>query len=250
MCRTMHPVIAVRFKGGWRAVLITVCIAALLLAAAPAAGASGWHGGWRQRDAYLSSEGRGGSWVGVFRPDLGDLNSKLQANGFGTLEGTMLLFGGGGYGAWETWRIGGIGGGGAVASQSGTKRAELSMGFGAVQVARVWPMDGTQLELGLLLGGGGASLVLSHAAPASSDDAIANPHDTVIDQGFFLVGPSVGARIDLTRHIGLELSAGYLFTFGDWEHRGSETQIGGLPGLDGAFISVGVTFGGYGARRR
>lgn len=231
--------------------IVSIAAICLLLAVAPVAAAGAWEGaGWGGSKAYLNSEGRGFSWIGALSPDLGDLNSKLEANGFAALDGTVLLFGGGGYGAWESWRLGGFGGGGMLASEKGAKRSELSMGFGALQVARVLPLGGVQLELGAIMGGGGATLTLSDGTPADADEAIGDRFDTVMDRGFFLVGPSVGARIDLTQHLGLQLSAGYLHTLGEWTHRGSDAKLGGLPDLNGAFISVGLTFGGYGVRRR
>lgn len=238
-----------RTKLRWN--LLSIAAICLLVAVAPVAGAGGWESGrWGGADAHFNSEGRGVSWFGALSPDLGGLNEKLEANGFKPLGGSVVLVGGGGYGAWDTWRLGGFGGGGALSSKEGAKRAELSMGLGAMHFARVIPLGGVQLELGAILGGGGATLTLSEGEPADADEAIGKRFDTVVDRGFFLAGPSVGARIDLTRYIGLELSAGYLYTFGSWTHRASDEKLTGLPDLNGGFITFGITFGGHGVRRR
>lgn len=224
------------------ALAVAVCLA--LLAPAPALGASPATG------AHWNSEGRGYQWVGALMPGLDELNDRLEVWDFPKLRGTVVMFGGGGYGAWENWRIGGFGAAGALASREGLKRAELSLGFGGLQVVRVWPLGGVQLELGILAGGGGSTLMLSEGKPEDLDDAFGNRWDTVIDSGFLFAGPSAGARIDLAPHIGLIVSAGYIYTVGGWEHRGSQAELSGLPDLNGAFFQVGLTLGGHGVRRR
>lgn len=191
-----------------------------------------------------SSEGRGGSWIGWFMPDLTDFNDKLESNGLPTLDGTFTLYGGGGYGEWNNIRLGGFGGGGSLAKEEGAKRSELSMGFGGVHAARVWTLDKIKLEVGAVVGGGGATIVLSDGTPSSGDDAIVNPYDTVIDRGFFLVGPSLGARLNVTDLMAVHLSAGYLHTIGDWKHRNAKTTLSGFPDLNGSYISIGFVFGG------
>lgn len=230
------------------AALAAVCLA--LLASVPAFGVAP-AGAWPAGQVEWNSEGRGFGWIGTLAPELGALNDRLEAWGFPRLGGVVTLFGGGGYGAWENWHLGGFGAAGMLASREGPKRTELSLGFGALRAARVWPLGGVQLELGAVVGGGGATLILSEGEPADIDEALGNRFDTVIDAGFWLAGPSVGARIDLAPHVGLIVSAGYIHTLGiGWEHRGSGAKLSGLPDLNGAFLQVGIAVGGHGVRRR
>lgn len=190
------------------------------------------------------SEGGGGPWIGLFTPDLKDFNNKLDANGFPTVDGAITLFGGGGFGIVNDVRIGGFGGGGALVAKEGGKRTELSVGFGGTQVAYVWSMDRFNLEVGGMFGGGGSTIVLSDGTPASGDDAISDRYDTVIDRGFWLLGPSVGARWNFTDHVAMQMSGGYIHTIGDWKHRSGNSELAGFPDMNGPYFTIGIVFGG------
>lgn len=228
-------------------VILTLGALLVMFGTASYAGAQSFAGDADQ----FRTEGRGYFWTGLFTPDLDAFNQKASLEGFPTLDGSLTVYGGGGYGASKRWHIGGFGGGGNFVAREGVKRSELSIGFGAAHIARVWPMGGMRVELGAVMGGGGASLLLSDGTPASGDDALSNRYDTIIDQGFFLVGPSIGAHIDLTDHMGFQITAGYLQTInGSWKHRNGDVHLTGLPDLNGSFVSIGFTFGGRSLHRR
>lgn len=200
-----------------------------------------------EKDWIGASYGSGGWLFGVFAPNLKHLNDKLTEHGFGTFDGPMLIFGGGGSATTDTWRIGGFGGAGRMSAHTDAgHHAALSMGFGVSEFSRVWWSTAeTRLLAGIMVGGGGASLQLSDDGPDSADDAFKDRYDTLIERGFALVGPSVGVEWDISRHIDFQLKAAYLFSFaGPWKHSATGKALSDLSGFTGPFLSIGLSFGG------
>ena len=102
------------------------------------------------------------------------------------------------------------------------------------------PMD----EIGM--GGGGAALKLTARQPTDFTDAVTNPANTVLDRSFFALRPDVNLGLQVLPWMSLNVSGGYLLTFGDdWSHQG--TALPGPPTSFNAWtIQVMLQFGGRG----
>lgn len=194
----------------------------------------GTNEGWR----------RGGHTLfGVFAPTLERVNDELTNSGFGRLDGFYLLFGHGMYSETDRLAVAGIFGSGQADSTKGTKNARFRTGFGAVEVARVWPQDRWHMQLGGILGVGGSSLLLSDGRPTNMDDALSRRYETYLTNAFIVVGPSFGWRTDLTERSALFLKTGYLWTLSSpWTHRSTKARLDGTPDMNSPFFMVGMTY--------
>ena len=191
--------------------------------------------------------GAGYSGVACLFWDLTELNAALDAAGYPTLEGFLVLYGGMGVGGADL-RFGGGGFGGSRSASAGEKRAELSLGLGGAS----WEIvvlegGGFSATVGSFFGGGGAELRLRSRAYGSLGDALAGPADLFLSRGFFLFLPFVSVEFWSLDWLGVRVTAGNLLTFpGPWRADGIE-----LPGppetLGGPFFSVLVAFGGRGS---
>jgi len=143
--------------------------------------------------------GFGGLLIGLFNIELGSeneadtVNGILAANGYAPLPYQMITFGGGGGGGViGGFSFGGSGWGGSIDSLREGKKAELSLGFGGMDIAYV--VGGNErslLLIGAVLGGGGLDLKLRNRIPTSFEDAVADPTTVTLSQGFFAVEPYV-----------------------------------------------------------
>ncbi|MGY4707152.1 hypothetical protein ACVNPS_05290 [Candidatus Bipolaricaulota sp. J31] len=178
--------------------------------------------------------------------DLAELNAALEAAGYPTLEGFLVLYGGMGVGG-DVLRLGGGGFGGSRSVRAGGRQAELSLGMGGASFEiAVLEGGGFSATVGALLGGGSAELRLRSRAYSSLDDALAAPDDLHLTRGFFLFLPFVAAEFWPLDWLGIRVTAGNLLTFpGPW--RAGAVELPGPPeNLGGPFFSVLVAFGGRG----
>ena len=198
--------------------------------------------------------GFGGPLIGLFTVELGSedeadsINGILAANGYGPLPERMVTFGGGGGGGViGGFSFGGSGWGGSVTSIRAGKKAELSLGFGGMDIAYVvGGNDRSLLLIGAVLGGGGLDLKLRERIPESFEDAVANPTTTTLSQGFFAAEPYVAFQVQPLSWLGFEVHLGYLFTLaGSWEEGGQEIEGPALE-LSGPFVGLSIAFGGIG----
>lgn len=195
--------------------------------------------GWNEWDAEVAIFAR----TGVFAPRLDSLNIYLQAHGFEPFFELMPLQGGGVYFMQDGWKVAGIGDGGQTSTKKGSKYARMSVGLGALHVARSLRLGASSsVEIGGLLGGGGATLHLSDGHPPTFPDAIAHRNDTVMYNTFLLVGPTVSAQFDLWKHVGFRMEAGHLYTYGAWAHAATGKAIRGGPRLSGPYFSFVFEF--------
>jgi len=196
-------------------------------------------------DMGIGGGGPLGGWMAL---DVAELNAALEDAGYAPLpEGMLFMGGGGGGGLLQGFRFGGYGAGGDVRSAAGEKSATLSIGYGGfwlsyglVSAARY------DLSAGLMIGGGGATLKLTDRQPASFEDALGQPANTVLDRGFFALRPDANVGLQILPWMSLNVSGGYLLTFGDdWSHQG--TALPGPPASFNAWtIQVMLQFGGRG----
>jgi hypothetical protein len=178
--------------------------------------------------------------------DLSALNRVLAAHGYGPLDDTLSLIGGGGFGGTiGGLRFGGLGGGGEVSSVLGEKIAKLSLGFGGFLIERgLFAGERYSLSVGAVIGGGGADLTLLDHRSASFEDAIANPSGTRLTRGFFAVETHFGLEVALLDWIMLRVDVGYLWTFGgSWEQEGSPL-LGPPESLSAPLVRFMIAFGG------
>jgi len=199
--------------------------------------------------------GFGGPLIGLFTVTLGSedeadsINGILTANGYGPLPERILTFGGGGGGGViGGFSFGGSGWGGSVSSIRAGKKAELSLGFGGMDIAyAVGGNDRSLLLVGAVLGGGGLDLQLRERIPESFEDAVADPTTTTLSRGFFAAEPYVAFQVQPLSWLGFEVHLGYLLSLaGSWEEGGQEIEGPALE-LSGPFFGLTVAFGGIGA---
>lgn len=221
------------------ALALLTCVGLLLMSGAAFAASYNWEA---EIDGYESEWGRGHWWTGIYVPNLTRLDEELMDSGFRPLDAAFFLWGGGTFSERARVSVAGIAGAGIVSSTKGTRRAQLSTGFGLVEGAYLWPGQGWHVEVGALLGVGGSSLILSEGRPSSIDDARRTRYDTYLTYPFVLLGPSLGARFDLSPSASMHMKTGYLVSFsGPWTHRGSDMTFSGAPDMSGSFFMIGFT---------
>ncbi len=203
--------------------------------------------------------GGGGPKVILLEADFGGINDILQANGFDNLTDTFMpLFGGYGMGnVGNGWFIGGGGYGyekiQKKSVEGGTRRYEYLVGFGGVTVnKKVALMKNVIVDLGLLIGGGEASLELRQTDGDYSwnvdfdDDP--NYYSLKYRKAFMAYRPSAGVLVRVLPWMGIHGSVGYLGSYSfndDWKDDYFEYTVGGDSPkvLDGLSYSLGVWFG-------
>jgi len=203
-------------------------------------------------DKPVMGFGFGGPLIGLFTIELGSedeadsINGILAANGYATLPNRMITFGGGGGGGViGSMSFGGRGWGGTIDSLREGKKAELSLGFGGMDIAYV--VGGNEqalLLIGAVLGGGGLDLKLRDRIPTSFEAAVADPTSTTLSRGFFGAEPYVRFQIQPFDWLGFEFHLGYLLTLvGNWEEGGQELA-GPTLEVSGAFVGLSIALGG------
>lgn len=204
--------------------------------------------------------GGGGPEVILLEADFGGIHELLIANGFeeGLTDKYMPLFGGYGMGnVGNGWFIGGGRYGyekiQKISVDGGTRRYEYHVGFGGVTInKKVALMKDVIVDLGLLVGGGEASLELRQTDGEYSwnvdfdDDP--NYYSLKYRKAFMAYRPSVGVLVRVLSWMGIHGSVGYLgsYTFHDeWEDDYFEFDVSGKSPkvLDGLSYSLGVWFG-------
>jgi hypothetical protein len=211
--------------------------------------------------AQERAEGRGYFAVGVQGMDIGSLNSRLQANGYGDFAETFASFGGGGYGVMGRFLIGGEGMGVAAGSESATIGADffkvsLGGGYGLFKLGYiVYRRNGFIVFPSLGIGGGGLGLTISQEATLPFDQYLQNPRrKTTLGTGFFLLDLGLGADhlVVLNRRgeeeggIMFGARAGYLLApfRSDW----GDALDGPDSAIEGAYFRLVIGGGGSGRR--
>jgi len=193
--------------------------------------------------------GFGGPMFGMLTMDLSEVNTILVANGYAALPEQIFTYGGGG-GAGVTGglSVGGDGWGGSTSSLLDEKKAELSIGFGGMDIGyAAGGSDRSLLVLGLVIGGGDMELVARDHEPASFEEAIASPNTATLNRSFMGVEPYVRFQVNPLPWIGLKIQLGYLLGFaGEWEEGGRSVSGPALQ-VGGPFVGVALAFGGIGA---
>ncbi|MFC1785213.1 PDZ domain-containing protein [Candidatus Neomarinimicrobiota bacterium] len=203
--------------------------------------------------------GGGGPEVILLEADFDGINNILQANGFDDLTGTyMPLFGGYGMGnVGNGWFIGGGGYGyekiQKKSIEDGTRRYEYAVGFGGMTInKKVALVKNVIVDLGILIGGGEASLELRQTDGNYTwdDDFDDDPsyYSLKYRKKFFAYRPSAGVLVRLLPWIGIHGSVGYLGSYSfndDWKDDYFDYTVGGDSPkvLDGLSYSLGVWFG-------
>jgi hypothetical protein len=197
--------------------------------------------------------GGGGPSLGLFRPDLTEINGFAEGAGFAPFGDDLILVGGGGRGGSVPGpALGGAGWGAWIESQEGDVRAEFGVGLGGLELG--FALGGDEhsvLTFGTLLGGGGAELVLTQYPPivytALSPRGIAvHLAQQIYNSVFAFVAPYVDMQIQLLGWMGLGVRAGYLWAPLElhWSHNGPLDPPDLSP--SGPYVRFSVVFGGIG----
>ncbi len=203
--------------------------------------------------------GGGGPEVILLEADFAGINKILQANGFDDLNDSyMPLFGGYGMGnVGNGWFIGGGGYGyekiQKISIDGGTRRYEYLVGFGGVTInKKIALARNIVVDLGLLVGGGNASLELRQTDGdytwSDSFDDNPNYYSLKYRKHFFAYRPSAGVLVRVLPWMGIHGSVGYLGSYSfnnDWKDDYFDYTVkGDSPKvLDGLSYSLGVWFG-------
>lgn len=203
--------------------------------------------------------GRGYLMAGAQGMDIGELNDRLDANGYGTFTETFGMFGGGGYALIGRFIIGGEGAGIFGGSESATLgtdffKSTLNGGYGLFRLGYVTARRGGFLFYPTLgIGGGGLSLEISQEATLPFDQYLQNPRRrTRLSNGFLLldIGLAADHLMILERKdaeeggIMIGARAGYLFS--PWRSDWGDALDGPDSGIEGLYFRV--VFGGGGSR--
>ncbi len=201
------------------------------------------------------SFGGGGPLVGLFMPDLAEVNGFLIDSGFSPLDEMLIVAGGSGRGGViGDLVVGGMGWGGWVESPSDEKEASLGMGFGGFDVGyAVGGNERSVLTVGVVLGGGGCGLeliehVVSGAPEAVPLGIIIEPTKLEFGTAFGAIQPYVDMQVQLLDWLGLGVRIGYMLTpfeisWGDAEIALYSPDLN----LSGPFVGFSIVFGGIGA---
>ncbi len=203
--------------------------------------------------------GGGGPKLILLDADFAGINKLLETNGFDKLSDTyMPLFGGYGMGnVGNGWFIGGGGYGyekkQKVAVSDGYRKYTYNVGFGGMTINKKIALHkNIVVDLGLLIGGGSASLELRQTdGKYSWDDDFDNKpgyYSLKFRKHFMAYHPSAGVLVRVLPWMGVHVSAGYLgsYSFNDsWKEDYFKYDVkGDSPDpLNGVSYSIGVWFG-------
>lgn len=215
--------------------------------------------GMRKEKKLHPGFGGGGPEVILLKGDFDGINNLLQANGFDDLtDQFMPLFGGYGMGnVGNGWFIGGGGYGyekiQKISVDGGTRRYEYKVGFGGMTVnKKIALLKNVVLDLGLLVGGGNASLELRQREGDYSWDVDFDNDPSYYSlkyrKRFFAYRPSAGVLVRVLPWMGVHGSVGYLGSYSfndDWndDYFGYTVKGDSPKVLDGLSYSLGVWFG-------
>lgn len=180
----------------------------------------------------------GGFELSLIKLDLGGLDTVLAKDGY-SINDLAIMYGGGGMSGLKTGdRFGGCGGGGEIIDENAAgDQAVLGFGFGGFVYERGVYMNGnTDIAVGSMIGGGGAELKLYN----KTDDSYKK-----YAKGFIAFQPRLNIHHQITERIGIELNAGYLFTYDfnqDWTIN-NETINGPFRYFGGPRVGVRFVFG-------
>jgi hypothetical protein len=203
-------------------------------------------------------EGRGYFMVGGSKLNVKPLNNRFRKHDYSSISGNFLTLGGGGYGVFRRFLIGGEGHGylGSDAS-SQAYRTSVMGGAGFFNLGYTMYSENNWLIYPMFgLGFGGVQLEIRERTSPSFDDILNDPrHGSNLFTGGFLMSFSLGAdylmilKEDEKKAGGIVVGirAGYTFApmTGDWML--DEQSIGRGPkiGLTGPFVRLSIGGGGY-----
>ncbi len=197
--------------------------------------------------------GGGGSGLGLFMPDLSEINAFVEGAGFPTLDGNLFLVGGGGRGGVVPGPVfGGSGWGAWIESENANLHAEYGLGLGGFELGfAIGGNERSVLSIGAVMGGGGVELILTEYPPIVLEGStprgiVVEPTRHVYDSGFAFVDPYVDMQIHLLAWMGLGLRAGYVLPLFELNWR-DEGPLDAPPlAPSGLYVRLSVVFGGFG----
>ncbi|MFC2077235.1 hypothetical protein ACFLTM_00305 [Candidatus Bipolaricaulota bacterium] len=239
---------------GWRTV-VTLGLSCLL-------GLGGLVLGSETGDETVRFALGGSPAIGVLHLDVEEINGFVSGAGFGRLSEYVFMNGDGGrgrIGAIGGLSIGGIGWGAEVSATGDAGVARLALGFGGLELGRV--IGGSRrsmLTLGVVLGGGGASLVLTEGGASGEGGCrsidgrgiVPEPIVVAAHRGLAAVMPFLSMQVQPLRFAGFELHVGYLLpVFGaQWGDPAVADHVS--LELSGPAVGISFTWGWVGRSRR
>jgi hypothetical protein len=212
--------------------------------------------------------GGAGGWDIYYLPlSIDNLNTEMGKIGLGSFDNYMILNGGGGWGyLGKSIRIGGVGAGGEVIAHGKPheiqKEVALSIGFGGFTIDKVChPFNKTELYLGLMAGGGNATLnfvqhgenvdwndIINGYSVDYQDTALAfHDYRSTVSADFFTLLPTVGFRYNIFRWFAVGANVGYIYTIMDQEGwQMDHKRVENMPDLDfnNVIYRINFYFGG------
>ena len=198
----------------------------------------------------------GGFSIGMINLDVSSLNNILQDAGFAKLDENVLMYGGGGIGGKKMgYRFGGLGTGGSLKSTNSNndKKAVLDIGYGGFVVEKgIYSKDKIDVAWSGLIGAGDMQLTLIHNEPGPFEEVVTgvnqsnDPYSVTMTKSFFTIEPGINMHYQINDLVGLDLAAGYLFTFDmgeDWNIKDETVNDGPLSNISSPHLSVQLSFG-------
>ncbi len=188
------------------------------------------------------------------------LAQDLKDAGYGELPTSIVLYGGGGQGpvgrsaVGGGFTTGGFGAGGAARVASGTKWAELALGFGGVRFGFDAPItESVSIDGGLGVAFGAASLTVVPDTQACKQYTLASSCERSYARFLLALVPDLSVSLSLRRFVHLQAGVGYLFDTGLGGGRwmsvtGEEVQGGPAESLTGLQYRLTLVFGARGLR--
>lgn len=196
--------------------------------------------------------GGGGPGFGIFMPPLAAINTFVSGAGYAPFEGDLALIGGGGRGGVAPGPVfGGAGWGAWITSRDGRLHAEYGVGLGGFDLG--YAAGGSSrsvLTVGLLMGAGGAEVVLMEEPLPVNGFApraiVVEPAIQTYDSFFVFGAPYIDVQIQILEWMGFGLRAGYVWSPLEinWQDDGPLAAPSLAP--SGLFIRFTIMFGGIG----
>lgn len=198
--------------------------------------------------AQQGGYGFGGFMLGWLMLDLAETNAVLETAGYPALgERILVMGGGGGGGPLRGIALGGMGFSGTADAVQGGRSVELELGFGGVTLE--WmekAADRALIGMGVVLGGGSATLTARSRFAEDMEDALTSPTTTHLSAGFFGGMGVLRLQLGIAEWLWLDGWAGYMIGFpGRWQEDDRPLAGPSVPAR-GPFFGIGLSFGGVG----
>ncbi len=186
----------------------------------------------------------GGLITGFLSLNIKELNNELGILGFKPFSNQLVLVGGGGLiGFSEGSRLGGYGLKGSVITVNNNQKASYYINYGGFLYEQgIYADQKLDISLGSLFGGGTQKIDLIYG---EVNDFADPPQRNIYESSFFALEPRVNFHFQYAPFMGLDISAGYLYTYikeGNWKADNNMVNVP-MDNLSSPVYSLRFSFG-------